>query len=173
MIRLKDILQESTTPNFSAGIQSLKAEIRSSMQENGQDEDRINRVMAYINVLVPIAEKYYVSEFRSKAPSVPPGENPTPEQIEKMKTAVRSWIRKTVTDIAPSISSSDKWKLWLAFKAANWDTIKNIVTKVAWKIEGFIDNYDIDSNASNWSAMFEDFIVDKSFIEEMYNILVD
>ena len=172
MIRLRNLLTETIAPDISAEIKLKKGEVRSSMQEKEKNEDDIARILAYIDDVASIAQKHYVPEFQSVANSVPRLKAASAEQKEQVRTAIQSWIRKTATDLAPYISSGDKWKLWGAFKIAPWSDINATAQQLAWTIEGIIDQAD-ESDAGWWSSYFEEALVDESFIKEIVSILVD
>jgi hypothetical protein len=171
MIRLKNLITETAAPNISAAIKAEKSAVRSSMEENELDEKDIDRILAYINVVAPIAQKHYGPEFQSVANNVPRPKAASVEQANQVRTAMQSWIRKTATDFAPYISTGDKLKLWTGFKIAPWSEINANVQRLAYTIEGIIDRVDSDSDASYWSKYFETALVNESFIREIVGIL--
>ena len=171
MIRLKNLITETAAPNISAAVKAEKAEVRSSMEENELDKKDIDRILAYIDVVAPIAQKHYVPEFQSVANSVPLPSLASVEQANQVRTAMRSWIRKTATDFAPYISTADKFKLWSAFKIAPWSTINYNVRVLTWTIYAIIDRADSDSDAFYWASYFETALVNESFIREIVGIL--
>ena len=170
MIRLKNLLTETAAPTIYSGIKAKKAEVRSSMEKNEQDEDDIARILAYIDVVAPIAQKHYGPEFQSIANSVPRPKAASVEQANQVRTAMQSWIRKTATDFAPYISTGDKLKLWTGFKIAPWSEINTLAQIFAWAIDGIIDQAD-ESDAYWWSSYFETALVNESFIREIVGIL--
>jgi len=178
MIRLKNLLTESTTPDFSAAINDAKSQVQQNMKRAGKDQQEIDSILTLIDKAKSSLEKHYVSTWKNKIPKTTSLSNddsmPTSQQKVQIISATKNWIRKVITDVAPSISWSDKWKLKIAWPLADWEDIDRITFRILAGIERSIVgepwSSELEEDWIQWAVFL---YKDHEFVEEMFDILVD
>jgi len=179
MIRLKNLLTESTTPDFSTELNALKSEVQQNMKKDGKDQQEIDSILTLIDKAKSSLAKHYVSMWKNKIPKEMPNlainDYPIFQQQVHIISVTKDWIRKVVTDVAPSISWSDKWKLKIAWPLADWEDIDRITFRILYSIERSITGVDSSSELEQqwiqWGIFY--LVQDRDFAEEMFDILVD
>jgi hypothetical protein len=183
MIKLKNILTESTTPDFSAEgrLNRLKSRVQTNMEKDGKDQQEIDVILTLINKAQSSLAKHYVNEWKDQIPKEMPNyPNYAPDRViwtqqVHIISATKNWIRKVVTDVAPSISWSDKWKLKIAWPLADWEQIDEISRDILYGIRDAVrrgkDAKDLERVWIELGIIY--LLDDRDFVEEMFDKLVD
>ena len=180
MIKLKNILTESTTPDFSAEgrLNRLKSRVQTNMEKDGKDQQEIDVILTLINKAQSSLAKHYVNEWKDQIPKEMPiyaNDRPILTQQVQIKSATKNWIRKVVTDVAPSISWSDKWKLKIAWPLADWEQIDEISRDILYGIRDAVrrgkDAKDLERVWIELGIIY--LLDDRDFVKEMFDKLVD
>jgi hypothetical protein len=178
MIRLKNLLTESTTPDFSYGMDRLKSQVQKNMKTDGKDQEEIDSILTLIDKAKLSLAKHYVSEWKNKIPKTKAISNddskPTSQQKVQIISATKNWIRKVITDLSPSLDWSYKWKLKIAWPFVEWEQIDSISSDILYGIQNSIEYSDASELEKEWIAWGEFYLIkDRDFTEEMFDIIVD
>ena len=179
MIRLKNLLTESTTPDFSAAINDAKSQVQQNMKRAGKDQQEIDSILTLIDKAKSSLEKHYVSTWKNKIPKTTEidasTDMPTSQQKVQIISATKNWIRKVITDLSPSLDWSYKLKLQAAWPFVSWEQIDNITYTILYGIENSIVGEpwpsQLESEWIQWGVFY--LVQDRDFVEEMFDKLVD
>jgi hypothetical protein len=191
MIRLKNLLTESTTPDFGPVRYNLSVYVHRWRNANDKDREDAEPYFTLIDKAQLSLAKHYGSEWKNKIPKEMPiyaNDRPILTQQVQIKSATKNWIRKVVTDVAPSLSYGDKWKLTVAWPFMEWEQIDEISSDILYGIEKSIVGSDAvyhsahsDDQPSDAAELEKEWIQwgrryllkDRDFVKEMFDILVD
>jgi len=179
MIRLKNLLTESTTPDFSAAINDAKSQVQQNMKRAGKDQQEIDSILTLIDKAKSSLEKHYVSTWKNKIPKTTSLSNddsmPTSQQKVQIISATKNWIRKVITDLSPSLDWSYKLKLQAAWPFVSWEQIDDLTLTILAAINNSIVgeswSSQLESEWIEWAVYY--LYKDHEFVEEMFDILVD
>jgi len=179
MIRLKNLLTESTVPDFSIGMNRLKSQIQKNMKKADEDQQDIDYILTLMDKAKSSLAKHYVSTWKNKIPKTTKldasTDMPTPKQKVQIVSATKNWIRKVITDLSPSLEWSYKLKLKTAWPFVSWEHIDSITRDILYSIENSIVGVDSSSELESawiqWGVFY--LVQDRDFTEEMFDILVD
>jgi len=179
MIRLKNLLTESTTPDFSAAINDAKSQVQQNMKRAGKDQQEIDSILTLIDKAKSSLEKHYVSTWKNKIPKTTEldasTDMPTSQQKVQIISATKNWIRKVITDLSPSLDWSYKLKLQAAWPFVSWEQIDDLTLTILAAINNSIVgeswSSQLESEWIEWAVYY--LYKDHEFVEEMFDILVD
>ena len=178
MIRLKNLLTESTTPDFSS-MNDLKSQVQKNMEKDGKDQQDINYILTLIDKAKSSLAKHYVSMWKNKIPKEMPiyanDDYPIWTQQVHIISVTKDWIRKVITDLSPSLEWSYKLKLKAAWPFVSWEDIDRITFTILYSIENSIvggdSSTELEKQWIQWGVFY--LVQDRDFAEEMFDKLVD
>jgi len=180
MIRLKNLLTETAAPDFANGFKNLIYDVHRWKIDNDKDKNDIVPYLTLIDKAKLSLAKHYVSMWKNKIPKEMPiypdyaDDEPIFTQQVHIISATKNWIRKVVTDVAPSLPYGDKWKLKAAWPFVEWEQIDPITSDILYGIENSIvasDASELEKEWIQWGVFY--LIKDRDFAEEMFDIIVD
>lgn len=179
MIRLRDILTESTTPDFSYGMNRLRSQVQKNMKKADEDQQDIDYILTLIDKAKSSLAKHYVSAWKNKIPKTTEldasTDMPTAKQKVQIVSATKNWIRKVITDLSPSLEWSYKLKLRAAWPFVSWEQIDKITSDMLYAIENSIvggdSSTELEKQWIQWGVFY--LVQDRDFVEEMFDKLVD
>ena len=179
MIQLKNLLTESTTPDFSAGMNDLKSQVQQNMKRAGKDQQDIDYILTLIDKAKSSLAKHYVSMWKNKIPKTTALSNddsmPTSQQKVQIISATKNWIRKVITDLSPSLDWSYKLKLQAAWPFVSWEQIDGLTSTILAAMNNSIVgepwSSELEEDWIGWAYFY--LYKDHEFVEEMFDKLVD
>ena len=179
MIRLKNLLTESTTPDFGTMMIDLKYDVHQWKIDNDKDKEDIRPYLTLIDKAQSSLAKHYVSEWKNKIPKEMPkyldnDDEPIWTQQVYIISATKNWIRKVITDLSPSLPYGDKWKLKVAWPFVEWEQIDRISSNILYGIENSIVDSDTSELEKEWIKWGIHYLIkNRDFVKEMFDIIVD
>ena len=194
MIRLKNLLTESTTPDFGPVRYNLSVYVHRWRNANDKDREDAEPYFTLIDKAQSSLAKHYGSMWKNKIPKEMPiypdyaPDRPILTQQVYIISATKNWIRKVITDLSPSLSWSYKLKLRVAWPFVEWEQIDSISSDILYGIEKSIVGSDAvyhsahsDDQPSDAAELEKEWIQwgrryllkDRDFVKEMFDIIVD